>query len=254
MRPDLSKAAADIIIPVCNQFACTRNLIEGIYRHTEGPFHIFIVDNASTDETVDLDKIYTRDITILRNREKRGRGASINQGFQLGRNPYVVFVDNRAAVSQGWQGNLLAFLDTHPRIGAVGPLGSNPRAWQCVDRIRATRVPQIPRFLTEDLHERNRILQFHFARAGILVEGALDFFCVALKRRTVQEVGLLEEGPSGSADGEDYCRRLRRAGYVLGLSLDTYVLHGSDGAMPPLRAATEHRRMRRKEPPAQAYI
>ncbi len=219
--------AADLIIPVYNQFSYTRNLIEGIYRHSDLPFHIYVIDNGSTDETVDLHKIYKHDITIVRNRESRGWCGGINQGIELGKNPYLVFMNNDVEVSQGWLGNLIAFLDTHPRIGAVGPLGSSPEDWQCVDRVRETIVPQIPNFLTEDLHERNRILKYHFPRAGILVEGALGFFCVALNRRTVNAVGPLEENFAGGADGEDYCKRLRKSGHVLGLSLDTYVLHHS---------------------------
>ena len=238
MRAHLSEIAADVIIPVCNQYSFTRNLLEGIYRYTDVPFHIYIIDNASTDETIDLHKIYTRDITIIRNRDNRGWCAGINQGIQLGQNPYLLFMNNDVEVSQGWSGNMISFLDTHPRIGAVGPLHSGPGDWQCVDRVREKIVPQIPHFITDDLHERNRILKYHFQRAGILVEGELAFFCVALKRRTVNAVGLLDEGAVGGSDDEDYCRRLRKSGYVLGLSLDTYVLHHSNSTA---KIATEKR-------------
>ena len=222
-----TETAADLIIPVHNQYSYTRNLIEGIYRYSDAPFHIYIIDNASTDETTDLHKIYTHNITIVRNRENRGWCGGINQGISLGQNPYVVFMNNDIEVSQGWLGNLTSFLDTHPRIGAVGPLDSSPNDWQCVDRVRDAIVPQIPNFLTEDLHERNRILKYHFSRAGILVEGMLAFFCVALKRRTVSAIGFLDESFNGGGDDDDYCRRLRKSGYVLGLSLDTYVIHHS---------------------------
>jgi GT2 family glycosyltransferase len=227
MSASLTKAAADLIIPVHNGYTHTRSLIEGIYRYTDTPFHIYIVDNASTDETVDLHKIYRHNITVVRNRENRGWCGGINQGIGLGQNPYVVFMSNSVEVSQGWLGNMLAFLETHPRIGAVGPLDSGPDDWQCVDRVRETVAPQIPNFLTEDLHERNRILKYHFSRAGILVEGMLAFHCVALKRRAVSVVGWLDENPNRGENVDGYCRRLRKSGYVLGLSLDTYILHHS---------------------------
>lgn len=246
MRAQLSESAADIIIPVYNQYAFTRTLLEGIYRYTDVPFHIYIIDNASTDETVDIHKIYTRNITIVRNRENRGWCGGVNQGIQLGQNPNVILMNNDVEVSNGWLGNMIRFLDTHPRIGAVGPLDSSPDDWQCVDRVRDTLVPQIPRFLTDDLHERNRILKYHFHRAGILIEGMLAFFCVALKRRTVNSVGLLDEGFVGGGDDDDYCRRLRKAGYVLGLSLDTYVVHHSSSTSKSVFATEERRELRRK--------
>jgi O-antigen biosynthesis protein len=230
MSTSLTETAADLIVPVHNRYARTRNLIESIYRYTDAPFHLYIIDNASTDETVDLRKIYTHNITVVRNRENRGWSGGINQGIELGQNPCLVFMDNNIEVSQGWLGNMRAFLDTHPRIGAVGPLASSPKDWQCVDRVRDAIAPQIPNFLTEDLHERNRILKYHFDRAGILIEGMLSFFCVVLTRRAVSSVGLLDEGFQECGNSDDYCRRLRKSGYVLGLSLDTYVLHHSPSA------------------------
>jgi GT2 family glycosyltransferase len=227
MQHDSDQGAADILIPVRNHYPYTRTLIEGIYRHTDYPFHIYIIDNASTDETVDLHKIYTRDITIVRNRRSRGWSGAINQGIQLGSNPYLVFMRNDIELAHGWLGNMIAFLRTHPRIAAVGPLDSNKHDWQCVDRVRETMVRQMPHFFTGDIHERNRILQYHYPNAGILVDGALAFFCTVFTRRAITEVGLLE---SNRIDGDsDYCRRLRKSGYVLGLALDTYVIRHSSG-------------------------
>ncbi|MBZ5497610.1 MAG: glycosyltransferase [Acidobacteriia bacterium] len=223
MQQGSNQGAADILVPVRNHYPATRELLEGIYRYTDYPFHLYIIDNASTDETVDIHKIYTRDITIVRNRQSRGWGGAINQGIQMGSNPYLVFMNHGIELAHGWLGNMISFLNTHPRIAAVGPLVSDRHDWQCVDRVREKIVPQIPQFFTEDIHERNRILQFHFQRTGILVDGVLGFFCAALTRRAILEVGLLVDTHDGGGDA-DYCRRLRKAGYVLGLSLDTYVI------------------------------
>jgi O-antigen biosynthesis protein len=246
MEQSSPQYAADIIVPVHNQYPCTRTLLESIYRHTDVPFRIYLIDNASTDETTDIHKVYTRDITIVRNREDLGWCGGINQGVAMGSNPYIVFMHNDVEVSQGWLENLLAFLETHPRIGAVGPLDSNPNDWQCVDRVREKTVAQIPFFLTEDLHERNRILNYHFHGAGILIEGVLAFFCTALKRRAVNEVGLLEEAYQGGVDDSSYCRRLRKAGYVLGISLDTYVLHHSGTAHKSVYRSPAARELRKR--------
>ncbi len=246
MSAPVSETAADIIVPVHNQYPFTRNLLESIYRYTDVPFHIYLIDNASTDKTTDLHKIYLRNITIIRNRQNRGWCGGINQGIGLGQNPYLVFMNNDVEVSQGWLGNMIAFLDTHPRIGAVGPLNSSPNDWQCVDRVRKKSVPQIPHFKTEDLHERNRILKYHFHKAGVLIEGMLAFFCIAFKRRTVDAVGLLDDNFEGGGDDDDYCRRLRKAGYVLGLSLDTYVLHHSNSTARIVFDDEDRKEMRKK--------
>lgn len=223
MQQDSDQGAADILIPVRNRFSDTRRLLECIYRYTDHPFHIYVIDNASTDGTADLHKIYTRDITIVRNRENRGWRAAIDQGIRLGSSPYLVFLHTDIELASQWLANMMTFLTTHPRIAAVGPLTSNETDWQCADRVRDTIVPQIPRFFTEDIHERNRILQYHFQHAGVLVEGPLALFCAVLTRRAVHDAGWLKNGSVGRDDA-GYCRKLRQAGYVLGLALGTYIV------------------------------
>ncbi len=223
MHISSDQGAADIIVPVHNGFPYTRTLLENIYLYTDYPFHLFVIDNASEDETADLHKIYTREITIVRNRENRGWNCAVNQGIRMGANPYVVFLKNDIQVSQGWLRNMISFLDTHPRIAAVGPLTSDEQKWQCVERVRQRLVPQIPNFFTDDIHERNQILRYHFQNSGILVEETLAFSCLVLRRRAVDVVGpLAETDTNGSHAG--YCSRLRKAGYMLGLALDTYIV------------------------------
>jgi GT2 family glycosyltransferase len=229
MSQGSDQGTADILIPVRNNYPGTRVLLECIYRHTEYPFHIYVIDNASTDETVYLGKIYTRNITVVRNRVNRGWEGAINQGIRLASNPYIVFLDSGVEVSHGWLGNMIAFLDTHPRIAAVGPLHSNRDDWQLVDRVRREIVPQMPRFFTEDLHERNRILQYHFQHAGILVDRILDFSCAAFKRRAIEETGPIENSIQRGGNAK-YCRRLRKRGYVIGLALDTCIVLPDEGA------------------------
>ncbi len=223
MHNSSDRGTADIIVPVHNGFPYTRALLENIYRYTDYPFHLFVIDNASEDETADLHKIYARDITIVHNREDRGWNFAINQGIQLGMNPYLVFLHNDLQVSQGWLRNMILFLDTHPRIAAVGPLTSDAQNWQCVDRVRQKLVPQIPKFFTDDIHERNQILRYHFQNAGILVEETLAFSCLVLRRRAVIDVGMFSESNTNGSHAA-YCTRLRKAGYMLGLSLGTYVV------------------------------
>ena len=231
---NLLDTATDIIVSVHDGYQYTRGLIEGIYRHTDSPFHIYVIDNASTDETVDIEKIYTRDITTIHNRVNTGWSAGVNQGTAMGKNPNIVIINSGTEISKGWLGNMLTFLDTHPRIGAVGPLGSCPGDWQYTDNVREKAAPQIPIFRTGDIHERNIILQYHFHNAGILIEGALSFFCVALKRRVFSQIGMLNEKLAFREASSDYCRRLRKDGYVLGVALGVYAAGNSGEEIKPV--------------------
>src|SRR5205823_7001938 len=54
----------------------------------------------------------------------------------------------------------------------------------------------------------------------------LAFFCVAIRRGVLQEVGLLDEAYGlGYFEDDDYCRRARDANYRLVIADDVFVHH-----------------------------
>ena len=63
MRAHLSEIAADVIIPVCNQYSFTRNLLEGIYRYTDVREAIRGVDDSDFGLQAGL---FTNDMTVVR--------------------------------------------------------------------------------------------------------------------------------------------------------------------------------------------
>jgi hypothetical protein len=112
--------------------------------------------------------------------------------------------------------------------------------------VRESLVPEIPLFVSDDPAERGRILSYHFRRVGILVDGALSLFCAALERRVIAEVGSFHRGGTG-IDGEDYCRRIGKARYVIGLALDAYVIrHTPDQSR--IVTPVDHRHLSRRHP------
>jgi glycosyltransferase involved in cell wall biosynthesis len=67
-----------IIILTCNQIEYTRKCLDSIFMHTQGPFELIIVDNGSTDGTVEylesevLKKHSDLSIKIIKNNENKG--------------------------------------------------------------------------------------------------------------------------------------------------------------------------------------
>ena len=116
-------------------------------------YEIVIVDNASTDDSLDqlrasdvIAPLFDREqIRMIRNTENRGFGAANNQAFAVVNSPYVFLLNLDTEVPPGTIDTLLEKLKSDPRIGACGPKMLNtdgslqvsvyfnpPRVWHTV--------------------------------------------------------------------------------------------------------------------------
>lgn len=99
---------------------CTSRALAALAAHTELPYEVIVVDNASPDETparlAELDSA-----RIVLNTENRGFGPGCNQGAELARGAYVLFLNTDAMVHPGSLEPMVETLATTPWVGAVVP-------------------------------------------------------------------------------------------------------------------------------------
>ena len=74
---------ATIVIPNINGKGWLRDSIESVYAQTEQDFELIIVDNGSTDKSLEQARSYcTRDnFTLIENGENTGFSHAVNQGI-----------------------------------------------------------------------------------------------------------------------------------------------------------------------------
>ena len=125
-RPPGSPNAApkvSVVIPVFNKveytFQCLRSLLREVdFAETE----VVVVDNASTDETPRVLSYFEKFVRVVRNEENRGFVDACNQGAQVARGRYLVFLNNDTLVLPGWLTNLVETAENDSSVGAVGSL------------------------------------------------------------------------------------------------------------------------------------
>lgn len=84
-----------IIIVSFNNFDLLRNCLESLYNYTvEIPFEVIIVDNNSTERDINTILSGFPYITLIKNDSNRGFAAANNQGLQIARGNYVLFLNN----------------------------------------------------------------------------------------------------------------------------------------------------------------
>ena len=85
------------------------------------PLEIIVVDNASTDDTVETLRTKFPMVKVMQNQQNVGFGMANNQGFALATGDYVLLLNTDAFIMPGCIENLLEAIQSDNKIGVVGP-------------------------------------------------------------------------------------------------------------------------------------
>jgi GT2 family glycosyltransferase len=209
-----------IILVTHNGLPYTQACIESIHNHTlPCKYEIIAVDNASSDGTVEWLERHV-DVHLIRNSENKGFPAGCNQGLAAASGDYLLLLNNDTIVTPRWLTQLLACLDSDHRIGAVGPVTNNASYYTAV------AAPY------QSLEEMAKFAESHNDTEPSKWTERLKLigFCLLMKREVYEVVGDLDERfTPGNFEDDDYCLRIRQAGYRLMLCGDTFIHHEGSG-------------------------
>ena len=111
-----------IVIPCWNKAELTLSCLQSLQATTDPAlFEVILVDNGSTDATVNLARAAGRRFTVVRNDDNVGFGPACNQGAARARGDIVLFLNNDTVLMPGWLEPLVAALDEDEALGAVQP-------------------------------------------------------------------------------------------------------------------------------------
>lgn len=177
-----------------------------------------VVDNGSTDGTVDVVRELFPEVTVLE-QGNVGLGAGWNAGIAVASGRYFLILNADAWMTDGSLARLVAFADAHPEAAVVGPRLSNTDG----TLQRSVRgFPTLWRLATEylflrKLAPRSRALNAFYAggfahdavREVEWVMGA----CMLVRREAVEQVGPLDESFFLFSEETDWAYRFREAGW-----------------------------------------
>lgn len=119
--PEVKKPVASIVIPAHNKVEVTYLALASLLlAYNEASFEVIVVDDASTDETAELETIVSG-ITVIHNAQAQRFIRACNAGVARARGDYVVLLNNDVEVTNGW---LDALIDAFGRFDNVGLVGS----------------------------------------------------------------------------------------------------------------------------------
>lgn len=115
--------AIDLSIVVVNYNTChlLAELFVSILKATQGlSLQVIVVDNASTDQSVDYLKTTPYPLVGVYNHTNVGFGRANNQALPLVRGRHVLLLNTDAFVSEDTFTKTIAFMDEHPDCGVLG--------------------------------------------------------------------------------------------------------------------------------------
>lgn len=198
----------DIIIPVWDQPVFTKNCVEHVFKNTDYPYRLIVIDNGSRDQTrqylSDLQKKHPDKVVVIRNDHNLGFVKAVNQGLARSDAPYVCLLNNDTLAAPGWLSALVEFAEEHKDAGLLNPVCDG--------------------HLDRSIEEYAAVLK---ANKGRYMEMNQCFgFCMLIKREVIDAIGHLDEAFGiGGFDDTDYSMRAHKAGYRSVCVHSSYVYH-----------------------------
>lgn len=212
-NPDIVPSVS-VVIPVYNNLSYTETCWNSVRKNSKIPFELLIVDNGS-DEPVQY-FAGQNNYRCIRNEKNLGFAGAVNQGIRNTNGEYVAILNNDCIVTPGWLERMIAHIEEDDTIGIVAPLTNYAATEQQIDA-KYKNEDALYRF-SEDLYRKHKGERREMKK----VVG----MCMVIPRRVIEEVGLFDTRFGiGNFEDDDYCLRVRLAGYKVVCARDVFLHH-----------------------------
>lgn len=194
-------------------------------------YEIFVIDNASSDGSVEMMQQEFPDIFLRSNEVNAGFSSANNQGIELARGRNILLLNPDTIVLNGALKKLSDFLDNTPTAGAVAPRLLN------TDGTLQYSIRKFPTLLTP--FTENTILMRTPLMKSYAFESRLGSWghknlreveqpagaAFMLKRPVIETLGLLDSNYHMFFEDVDLCYRIRMNGWQIFYYPDAQIIH-----------------------------
>ncbi|WP_083243749.1 glycosyltransferase [Aeromonas sp. DNP9] len=209
-----------IVVLTFNNLKLTKDCLESIERNTTySNFEVILVDNASTDGTIDYLEKYCslRDnYLFIPNAKNLGFAKGNNVGLDAATGEILVVLNNDTYVGPYWLEGLVGALENNPELGVVGPVTNNIGNEAKINISYDNWLQLNDSAINYIIENRNKLYPVE----------CLAFFCVAIPRGVYELVGPISEDYGlGFFEDDDYCKAVAKAGFKMAVVEDSFVHH-----------------------------
>lgn len=200
----------------------TAELINSIKKSDLSESVLLVIDNGSTDNSLDILRKSFPNINIV----ETGRNLGFASGYNFGMNSAletdaeaILIINNDTLVPPSFLLPLLKTLESSPSVGAVSPKtyqADGKHIWWAGGKIDLSfgRLINIGAGKL-DSDQFNKIVECDY----------LSGVCILFKREVLEKVGLFDERFVHTCEDDDIAIRIRKAGYKLLMVPESKLIH-----------------------------
>lgn len=211
---------------------------------------VLLVDNASTDNSVEMVEAKFPWVKLIKSSENLGFAKGNNVAIRQCQGRYIALVNPDVIVFPGCLDALADYLDENPKVGNVGPRVLNPdlslqstcRRFPTLWNNFCSAAGLSARFKNSRFFAGEHMFYFPHDRT-LSVDVLVGCFSM-IRREAFDTVGLLDEGLFMYGDDVDWCRRAWSAGWQVVFYPGAQAIHdrGKITAPYPVRFAVAQQR------------
>ena len=207
-----------IIIVNWNTCKLLEDCLDSIPANTStSPFEIWVVDNASIDESPRMVRERFPQVHLIENLDNVGFAGANNQAIQRCTEKYILLLNPDTLVEPCALQTLVDFLDTHPKAGAAGARILNPDgSTQISSHPRPTLFREFWRMF--HLDALWQYAEYPLSKWGTDQAQEVDALmgaCLLLRKEVLDHIGYFDEDYFIYSEEVDLCFRIQRAGWHL---------------------------------------
>ncbi len=181
---------------------------------------VWIVDNNSVDGSVEMVKSKFPQFNFIENRENLGFSKANNQAIRLSKGEYVLLLNPDTIVEQDTFESVLKFMDENPDAGGLGVKMVDGKGRFLPESKRGLPTPEVAFYkifgLSKIFPMSKRFGKYHLtflSNDQIHEVDVLSGAFMLLRKKTLDEVGLLDEDYFMYGEDIDLSYRITKGGY-----------------------------------------
>lgn len=209
-----------VIIVNYNTLEMTKNTIDSVIEKTEGlNYEIILVDNASTDGSVDFfNKEYKNKIDFIRNDENLGFGKANNEGIKVANGKYIFLLNSDTLLINN---AIKIFFDYMEENSNVGVCGGNIYSKDLEPTHSFAELPTLKSEINKNFDSFRKILRknkkrkdFNFSDKELAV-GYITGADMFIRKSVLEKVGVFDKDFFMYSEESELTFRIKKAGYKI---------------------------------------